>query len=240
MQLTRRNLIVAAASFAATAAPAVAAVRATDSVLSSVRIYSIRTRKSEQDLASIIRHISGAKVAEGGIVSAFGGVIDKHAPLAMKGSDHLLSWLGDMKEVKTALLEGALGERTPLFVGQKTPYVSKVESATDADGKRTERKTYAEVETGIKLAVMPEIRANGSVYLEIFHQFADIDGIVDADAGGTLIQLPRVRQTASAFAANLKPGQSVICLQKADNSDVDPAGERTFVATIITPEVVRA
>lgn len=99
----------------------------------------------------------------------------------------------------------------PLQVAKQTTYLAKTKTTTSDSYSSTEL-TPGEITTGLSMTVLPYVRDNGTIQLQMSFSLSDdptITTITAAD-GNTSIQMPSTDVRSITQRANLKPGQTLV------------------------------
>ncbi|WP_327210190.1 hypothetical protein [Rhizobium leguminosarum] len=243
MKITRRLLVAAASVALATSAVGapLKPLTPTSNVVETktkVQIFTIETGKGLDDVASILRAISGNGVFRHGQTNVQ-ALVAKDSPLLEGDIRHLLGRIGKVSDVTDTLLVGKSGASVPVAVGLEIPYVKERIVETDAQGKvrTTEKKDV--IKTGFAVDVKSTLRKDGTIKLAFSQRVATLIHLQKADFGDGEIQLPRVRQTSIAFDASVDAGQAVLYVQFDENGGERLLAPHNVVVTLVTPEDVR-
>lgn len=99
----------------------------------------------------------------------------------------------------------------PLQVAKQTTYLAKTKTTTSEDYSSTEL-TPGEITTGLSMTVLPYVRDNGTIQLQMSFSLSDEPTITTMTAadGNTSIQMPSTDVRSITQRANLQAGQTLV------------------------------
>ncbi|MFA9329845.1 PilN family type IVB pilus formation outer membrane protein, partial [Escherichia coli] len=99
----------------------------------------------------------------------------------------------------------------PLQIAKETTYLAKTSTTTSDSYSSTELEPGT-ITTGLFMTVLPYIRDNGTIQLQMSFSLSDDPTIttVSAKDGSTSIQTPTTDVRSLTQRANLKPGQTLV------------------------------
>lgn len=231
MAITRRHLLASAVASLAAPSILMAAQTIPAEIKSSVRVFNLRTSRTDDDLLITLRGLSGKDARVHAVTqTVISTVIEEGSPLSLPGGDAALSGLGNVEPILAAQMTSLDGSRSPLALGKDVPYVKSI-----VDG----HETLDVIKTGLSLHIEPKIKGNQTIDLRVAHQVTEIEGMEKFDTGvGTLLSLPRVHKAVALFSANVEKGQSILCMSRSSGHEAHSSEEQSFVLTLITPQIV--
>jgi Flp pilus assembly secretin CpaC len=218
------TLIAAAAAAILAATSAQAAPKKV--IENDIRVYTIDTYKSDDQVAGILADGLENNVIEG---TDHGGAIYLGAKENVS-KDRLVKTLRKVGKIEapfTATLHTRSGKAVPISVGQTLKL---------ADGATNGKVKTRDLETGFFIRTTPTTLKNGDIKVTYDQKIVELIDLTHADIAGSKIDLATVHQQAVRGSARLKSGSSMILASFSPNVTNGLFGRKNrIVVTVVTP-----
>ncbi|WP_303296909.1 PilN family type IVB pilus formation outer membrane protein [Escherichia coli] len=186
-----------------------------------VDVYRITFRDTKQIGIDWTAVYSAAKGMGYTLTSAFGDAASDVATIGvtsssgrLSGSEVLIKALNQQANISSATTTNTVTTNmvpAPLQIAKETTYLAKTSTTTSDSYSSTELEPDT-ITTGLFMTVLPYIRDNGTIQLQMSFSLSDDPTIttVSAKDGSTSIQTPTTDVRSLTQRANLKPGQTLV------------------------------
>ncbi|HDY3423391.1 TPA: PilN family type IVB pilus formation outer membrane protein, partial [Escherichia coli] len=186
-----------------------------------VDVYRITFRDTKQIGIDWTAVYSAAKGMGYTLTSAFGDAASDVATIGvtsssgrLSGSEVLIKALNQQANISSATTTNTVTTNmvpAPLQIAKETTYLAKTSTTTSDSYSSTELEPGT-ITTGLFMTVLPYIRDNGTIQLQMSFSLSDDPTIttVSAKDGSTSIQTPTTDVRSLTQRANLKPGQTLV------------------------------
>lgn len=186
-----------------------------------VDVYRITFRDTKQIGIDWKAVYSAAKGMGYTLTSAFGDAASDATTIGvssssghLSGSEVLIKALNQQANISSATTTNTVTTNmvpAPLQIAKETTYLAKTSTTTSDSYSSTELEPGT-ITTGLFMTVLPYIRDNGTIQLQMSFSLSDDPTIttVSAKDGSTSIQTPTTDVRSLTQRANLKPGQTLV------------------------------
>jgi Flp pilus assembly secretin CpaC len=222
--MKRLSILIAAAAAAILSATAAQAAPK-KFIENDIRIYSIDTYKSDDEVAGIL-----AKAFDGNVLAGIehgGAIFVAKADGANKSLINTLKKIGATDVQHTAMLSTRSGKAVPVSVGQTLEL---------ADGAINGKAKTRDLETGLFTKTTPTTLKNGDIKVAYEQKIVELVDLKHANIAGDKIDLATVHQQAVSGSARLKKGSSMILAGFSKDAAKGFFGKKNrVIVTVVTP-----
>lgn len=219
------SILFAAAAAAILSATAVQAAPK-KVIVNDIRIYSIDTYKSNDEVAGIL-----AKAFDGKTLAAIdhGGAVfvGAKADVSNKSLTKTLEKIGSPETRFTAVLNTRSGQAVPVSVGQTLEL---------ADGSVNGKARTRDLDTGLFVKTTPTALKSGGTKVEYEQKIVELTDLKHAKIAGSKIDLATVHEQAVGGTTRLGKGGSMILAGFSKDATKGFFGRKNrVIVTVVTP-----
>ncbi|EAT4156188.1 PilN family type IVB pilus formation outer membrane protein [Salmonella enterica] len=211
----------------------------------SVKVLSVSNTRNEQfgiDWSLVYKSLyqagatlnnSGGEIA--GATSAGVSILDTATGSAARfsGSSLLIKALSEQGEISVVTSQDSIVTNltpVPIQMANQTVYVASSATTTTTDVGATTTMTPGMITTGFNMTLLPLIRQEGNVQLQVNFNLSDPPGIrsFTSKDGNSYIEMPYTKLRSLSQKVNLRAGQSLVLTGfSQDNTSVTKRGTFT-------------